>query len=252
MGAAADSLQAVSLFPALCAVLFGVYAFSSFAMAPFDMPEGTATNGEILTGSAFLVVMLLVLLAVGIPLTRFFAGGTPTALFARPFFRVLGWFAAFILAGGAFMLLFVGVLLLAVTATGTGSEAGLSLMYFLSAVLLIPCLWLALRLTTLWPSLALDEPAPLLRRSFGETKGYVWYFLLTGICSLAIFIPLGIAVALAEYLLVGLPDATGVLPPSGPAGKLGLAAVSGVSGLFYMVYSCALYGRFFRAVRGLD
>ena len=252
MGAAADSLQAVSLFPAICAVLFGVHAFSTFATAPLDMPEGTATGGEILAASAFLVVMLLVLLAVGIPLTRFFAGGTPTAPFARPFLRVLGWLAAFILAGGAFMLLFAGVLLLATTALGAGPEGALSASYALFVVFLIPCLWLALRLTTLWPSLALDELAPLLRRSFRETKGYVWYFLLTGICSLAIFIPLGIAVALAEYLLAGLPDATGVLPPTGPGAKLGLAAVSGVSGLFYIVYSCALYGRFFRVVRGLD
>ncbi len=118
-----------------------------------------------------------------------------------------------------------------------------------AVVLLIPAAWLAFRLTTLLPALALDEAAPLLRRSFRETKGYVWHFLLTGICSLVIFVPLMILSGLVAYLVVG--TFYGTLQQLSLGAELTIGAFNGAIGLFSVLYACALYGRFFRTVRGL-
>ena len=246
MGAAADAVRAIGLFPGICALLFAIYVFQGAVSERLERPGTTET--EILGISVLLLVSFVAIVALTIPLLRTYAGGT-TDLTPRLVLRMLGWMAALLVAAIVCVALVFGILA-AITLT-FGDVHTISVTHWSVVLLLIPAAWLAFRLTTLWPALALDEAAPLLRRSFRETKGYVWHFLLTGICSLVVFVPLMIVSGLVAYLVVGTFYVAGTPQQLSLGAELTIGAFNGAIGLFSVLYACALYGRFFRTVRGL-
>ncbi len=79
----------------------------------------------------------------------------------------------------------------------------------------VAMVWIMLRLTTFWPSLMFDRPAPLLKSSFRETEGRVWFILRSLLSGTAVLLPVHILIMLVALALFYL----GILDPGSADGR---------------------------------
>jgi hypothetical protein len=242
-----DGFRAFNLFPMGYLAIFGLSALQQLLIGPLSRkPEA-----ELVAADGLLVLVLIPLsfavMAFSIPILRYFAGGDSTHPYGigRPFFRLLGWW---LLLG---VLFFIGALVAAAVIYGL-----FLISEYLAFAGIVVCIgifwWVCLRLTTLWPALALDEPAPILKRSFQETKGYVWFFIRAVLSLVVVFLPFAIVFAIPQIFFNGTPDANGVLPPLSITQRLAEAVISGLFGLLSIILIYAFSGRLFRVIRDLD
>jgi hypothetical protein len=243
IGAIGDALRAPALFPGISALLFGIYALQMILAPRLESPETTAT--EMFAILALVIVSSLAIIPLAIPIMRVYAGGTFTVT-PRIVLRMIGYGLAVCAMFGVLMFLVGGALFgIAMVA----EFEGISIVHWIVLLIFFPLTWLVFRLTTLWPALALDEPGPVFRRSFGETKGYVGYFLLTTFfVFVIILIPILIAVLIIAFAGPFVFDPT---QEDNFGMKLVFGAINSLVGVFSIMYTCTLYGRFFRTVRGI-
>ncbi len=242
-----DVFRAFNLFPMGYLAIFAISALQQLLVGPLSRkPEAEVTGADGLL-VLVLIPLSLAVLAFSIPILRYFASGDSTHPYGigRPFFRLLGWW------------LLLGVLSLIAAFVAAAVIYGMFLiseyLAFAGIVLCIGIFWWAcLRVTTLWPALALDEPPPILKRSFQETRGYVWFFVRGLLSFIVVFVPFAIVLAISQLFFNGLPDANGFLPPLSITQRLAEAVISGLFALFSITYIYAFSGRLFRAVRDLD
>jgi hypothetical protein len=247
-GAAGDVFRAFSEFKTAYLGLFVCSVVQQFLVGPqSEKPAGAPFTST----DAFLLSAVLAIGFFAVPfaiqLWRYFAAGDMSwgYSFRRPFWRLMGWAVVLVVLVGLYMFAAIFVFVaLSMTSEIAGIVAGIALFIFLC--------WLALRLATFYPALTLDEPSPLLRRSFRETKGWSWFIFRTGLAVIVILIPVFALLAGWQIWLYGLeafanPEAG--LPPLEANMRFADSLVVGVLMAFFMIYQAAISGRIYRIVR---
>jgi hypothetical protein len=249
IGAAGDVFRGFGLFKTAYLGLFFCTAIQQFMAAPLNEKpaEAPLTSDD--------AVAMFVLFGVGffavpfaIQLWRYFAAGDTSWSygFRRPFWRIVGWGLGLCILAGLYMFAAVIIFLF----ISVNSEVA-GVATFLLLLLLLA--WIVLRLATFYPALALDEPKPLFRRCFRETKGWVWFLVRTALAAVVVLIPL-VALLIAWQMLIYGPEAFNDpdvgLPPLEANMRFADAIVTGAIVTLLMIYQGAVSGRVYRAVRG--
>lgn len=243
----ADTRQGMDVFPMMyfgLVLIFGVQQFLIGPLTRKNEADAAASDLIPLLGGFALSILLI---PIAISLLRYFAAGDYSRpySFARPFGRALGWTIALcLLAALAAVPAAAGALI----AFPVSNIAGLAWIAFSFCILI----WVGFRLSTLYTALALDEPAPILGRSFRETKGFVWFIIRLAFSSLAVFLPLSVALGAIQYMLFGTYGLE--LPPGAPDASLAVrladSAATGILSGAMMAFWLALAARVFIVVRG--
>jgi hypothetical protein len=144
---------------------------------------------------------------------------------APRFMRFFAWTVALSALGSAVAMIH-GILVL----IGLGQSLALTVLF----ILMVVVIFIGLRLTILFPAIAVDAPGATAENAFADTKGHAWGILLIG------------AVVILPFLVVGIVAVVATLPtPGSPAVVIVTAVVAGVVGVPLFV---AIASRIFQAL----
>lgn len=241
-GGVGDTLATFSLHPIAYAAIFTITSVQQFLIGPqsFKTPEQLTPGDQLL--ALCVIVGTVLILPFTIALLRYFAAGDLDHGygFRRPFFRFLGWTVCLSILVVLFFLafaIFIGIAAHLMPALGIG----------LAVTSFVFGLWISVRLATLFPSLALDEPPPVLSRAFRDTRGHFGFIFLAAALACLFVVP-AVAALFGFYMVFGVP-----VPGAEPYGfgkRLIEAGVVGVFSTLTTVFCIAVVGRIFHTIRG--
>jgi hypothetical protein len=111
-------------------------------------------------------------------------------------------------------------------------------------VLMVVVVFIGMRLTILFPAIAVDAPGATAENAFADTKGHAWRIFLIGIVVILPFIVVAVVAALATVPFA-LSDPNAANAPPSPLFLIVTAVVAGVIGLPLFV---AIASRIFQAL----
>lgn len=224
-----DTFRAVTAMPAIAIVILVLSLFQSIV----DLLFFRFLFPDILqfVANYFLIVIWSFLFTPAlIAIHRFIILGnlTPGYLFELNdrFYRFLGWS---LLVDSIFMLLLLPIALPEDTET---------IVLLLPIVCFLVGLYFVVRLTLLFPAIAVDAPNATWRSSLRDTKGHFWRILTTFLVAAApLLAPLIFAASLEE-----VPDAASRVTPQG----IIVATITGAGGAIFSALFVAIASRFYQ------